>query len=77
MNVEINSLDDLIGLPPFDDTGKRELIPGLGVGLAYNGYGGSIMYIEIVPTSHALDSSAEVFIDTVKPTSLGSLRVTG
>jgi len=53
--VDIESLDDLIGLPPFDDTGKRELIPGLGVGLAYNGYGGSIMYIEIVPTSHAFD----------------------
>lgn len=73
-DLSIARLDDLIGVPLFDDAEKHPAIPGLGIGLAYSSSGGSIMYIEIVPTSYVPDPSAEEVKDPSKP---GSLKITG
>lgn len=67
-------MDDLIGIQPYDDEGLRTPIPGLGIGLAYNGYGGSILYIEIVPTSYVPTVPMEEIKD---PSKVGSLKLTG
>jgi ATP-dependent Lon protease len=72
LSVTQNMLEDLIGLPPFEDTYVRKNTPGLGVGLAYNAYGGSLMYIEIVRTNYVGD--AEVIKDK---SAVGSLKITG
>ena len=44
---------DLVGLPIFSDKKMYQGIPPAGViiGLAYNSYGGSIMYIETMTYS--------------------------
>ena len=65
LSVRREELEDLIGLPPFDESIAREPTPGLGVGLAYNAYGGSLMYIEIVRTNHETTKTA------------GALKLTG
>lgn len=51
LNVTIDSLEELLGPTKFTDSKRNTNIPGLGVGLAYNAYGGNLMYIEIANAS--------------------------
>jgi ATP-dependent Lon protease len=83
LNIAKSDLENLIGFSPFGDNTKRINIPGLGVGMAYNSYGGSLMYIEIVKTTY-YDEKVEkktndevVIEDLPKGTGPGSLRITG
>jgi len=42
----------MLGPAPFSDSRRPKNVPGLGIGLAYNEYGGSLMYIEIVKSNY-------------------------
>ncbi len=57
--IKKEQLKDYLGLPKFYESRLFEGIPprGVMIGLAYNAYGGSIMYIE---------TSATNFVKTVK-----------
>lgn len=48
LDVTVDSLEGLLGPKKFTDSKRATNVPGLGVGLAYNSYGGNLMYIEVV-----------------------------
>lgn len=51
--IQKDGLKDYLGLPKFYESRLFEGIPprGVMIGLAYNAYGGSIMYIETTATN--------------------------
>jgi len=62
-------LKDLIGLPIFSDKKMYQGIPPAGViiGLAYNSYGGSIMYIETMTYTSISKIDEPTLIKSIEP----------
>ena len=68
VTVSKDNIEDFIGSPIFDSKKFYEVTPpGVVVGLAYNAYGGSILYIEATKANY---SKTEVG-------ARGGLKVTG
>ena len=66
--LDIDDINKMLGPAPFMDTRRPENVPGLGVGLAYNEYGGSLMYIEIAKQSFFNNEKASEERGTLKYT---------
>lgn len=62
-------MKDLVGLPIFSDKKMYQGIPppGVIVGLAYNSYGGSIMYIETMTYSSTSKIIDPTIIKSIEP----------
>ena len=90
--IEIGAADlkEYVGLPKFSDQKVYEGIPppGVIIGLAYNSYGGSVIYIETIkrnfeqiqPSTEQKNKTTEENVDVVKKDNgirRGALKVTG
>ena len=68
IKISQDNIEEFLGAPIFESKRiYRETPPGVVIGLAYNGYGGGILFIE------ATKASTQKQLDASK----GSLRVTG
>lgn len=62
ITVDVNNIEKYIGHPIFKSNKFYGLLPppGVVIGLAYNDYGGSILYIESTQSSHITEGRGEV-----------------
>ena len=60
--VDVDTIDKFIGHPLYRSSKFYTTYPpsGVVIGLAYNEYGGSILYIESSPNSFATEGSGEL-----------------
>lgn len=60
--IDVNNIEKYIGHPIFKSSKFYGLLPppGVVIGLAYNDYGGSILYIESTQASHATEGRGEL-----------------
>ena len=66
IKIQPEQLKDLIGIPPFDNKKMYDVLPeGISIGLGFNSYGGSILFIECVKNSF---KSAKKISDSVSTT---------